>query len=56
MPGVEAHVYFLVEGQRSEMTVAAPHVIDGRRQGQILIIRTLDRTQKCTEVRKVSQL
>ncbi len=56
MPGVESHVNFLVEGQRSEMTVAASHIIDGRGQGQVLIIRTLHRAQECAEVGQVTQL
>src|SRR5690349_3680129 len=56
VPGIESHINFLIEGQRSKMSIAAAHIIDWRRQGQILIIGTLDRAQKAAKIGKVSQL
>src|SRR4030095_16737758 len=56
MPGIEAHIDLLPEGQRSKMSVAAAQVVDRRRKRQILIKAWFHRPQQGAKRGKVSQL
>src|SRR6185503_14621248 len=56
VPGVKPHVNFLIERQRSEMAVAATHVIHGGGQGQVLIVRAFHCAQKRAKIWKVAYL
>jgi hypothetical protein len=56
MPRVEANVNRLVEGQRSEVTVAAAHVQRGSGQVEGLVIGCFHTAQESAEVRQVTEV